>query len=450
MVGPSRHRAAVLGLVALAPIWAPCGCDSALKRTGGGGSIDAGASHQFDLAFPDGSAEATVVMGGAAVLQLALPVSGYSRVVDAGTGALDATRIDVISNVDLGDPSGDFAPAGSDVAEELAAEGKLAAFEWPDGRPGLALELDDGALPAFPIGRMVWTVTVLDDIDRVSAPLQVGLTVQAPDRPTVALALEIPPFGSTVPTGESLPIDAEAMPFIGQGLDFVLSLRLIPTPESGAGFDRLIVGGAIDTARVSVVADHDLGDPLAGGFAAGANVAALLGADLDVLLDGVSGEMTITLLFPDGGSFPPPLGDTLFTVAAMDDADVLSLEQSIVLRAATPVTLSGTVQAALTSKCATGPCHDNVNPAAGLRLNSGRTFGQTVRVRSGQTPDESCATDRITPYVLDASYLWHKVKDTHEDECVGGSGNKMPPSGSLTSQQLADLEAWILQGAHDH
>jgi hypothetical protein len=274
--------------------------------------------------------------------------------------------------------------------------------------------------------------------------------VKAPDRPTVALSLEIPPFGSTVPTGEPLPVDAESMPNIGQALDFVLSLRLIPNPQSGAGFERLIDGGVVDTARVSVVADRDLGDPLAGGFAAGSNIAALLGADLDVLLDGVSGEMTITVLFPDGGSFPPPLADTLFTVAAMDDADVLSLEQSIALRAVAPVTLSGTVQAALTSKCATGPCHDNTGPAAGLRLIAGRTYGQTVRVRSGQTPGDSCATDRVTPYVLDASYLWHKVMDTHDDECVDGSGNKMPPTGSLTNQQKADLEAWILQGAHDH
>jgi hypothetical protein len=147
------------------------GCDGSLKRTGAGAPVTGGDSHQFDLAFPDGTAEATVVMGGAALVQLALPIAGYSRVVNPGTGALDPTRLHVLTNVDLGDPSGEFAPAGTDLAADLAGDGKLAAIEWPDGRPGLTLELDDGALPAFPIGRMVWTVTVLDDIDRLSAPL---------------------------------------------------------------------------------------------------------------------------------------------------------------------------------------------------------------------------------------------------------------------------------------
>lgn len=434
-----------------AMVWlAASGCDNALKSSGPRSSVGGGITDQFGIAFEDGSAEATVVMGGTARVEVAVPISGYARLVSVAKGTIDAARLRVSANVDLGEPGGNFLLAGTDLAPDLDAFDRLQATTAPDGRPVIVIELDDGELPAFPVGRMVWSVTALDDIDRESAPLQVGLTVRAPDRPTVALSLQIPPAGSTVPTGASLPVDVDGVPFIGEGLDAVLALRLLPNPETLARFDRLIVDGAIDLDRVAVVADRDLGVPGAGGFAAGTNFAALLGADLDVLVDEFTGEMTITVLFPDGGSFPPPLGDTIFTVSATDDADVRSLDQPILLRTVAAVTLSATVQAALTSKCATSSCHDNTGPSAGMRLTTGRTFGQTVQVRSGQTPDDSCAPDRIEPYSPDASYLWRKVNDTHEEECVGGSGNKMPPSGTLTTQQKADLEAWILQGAHDH
>ena len=429
---------------------AASGCDNALRGSGGAGSTIDNTHYELTFAFDDGSAESTVVMGALSRIELALPTVGYSRVLSVLDDLVDPARLAVSPSVDLGDVSGDFIAAGTNIATTLHDLGRLHALEMPDGRPGIAIEIDDGELPAFPIGRMLWTVTVLDDIDRVSNPLQVGLTVRAPDRPTVALSLQIPPFGSTVPTGVSLPIDEESVPYIGKSLDFVLALRLIPNPESGAIFESLVVDGAIDIARVSVVANRNLGDPKNGGFDAGTNVAALLGADLDVLVDAETGEMTITLLFPVGAAYSPLLGDTQFTISAMDDADVRSFDQAISLRAVTPVKLSANVQSILTSKCATTVCHDNSSPAAGMRLNSGRTFGDTVRIRSGQTPEDSCAANRIEPYVLDASYFWHKLMDTHEDPCVGGSGGDMPPTGNLTAGQLATIEDWILQGAHDN
>lgn len=427
-------------------VLACAGCDGAFKSPGrvAGGT----GSQEFSFEYADGTTEATVVVGAPVVVELALPSIGFRRAADPDAGVVDATRLAVATSVDLGDPLAGGIEAGSDVAPLLAAAGLLQVTRAADGRPVIAITLDDDGLAPFPFGRMLWSVVVLDDIDRPSDALFVGLTVVAPDRPTAVVTLEIPPFGSTAPTGLSLPLDDAGVPFAGETLDFVLSVRAIPNVASGARFDRFFEGGPIDPSRISLTADRDLGDPANGGFFAGENFAALLGVGLDVFVDEQTGETIVALLFPLGGSFPPPLGETTFKVTLLDDADVASFESAALLRVVDRVTLSADVQPILSSNCATGSCHDNLAPAAGMRLTVGRTFNNTVRVRSGQTPDDSCATDRIEPYSLAASYLWHKVMDTHSGGCVQGAGSPMPPGSSLTPAEIAALEAWIEQGAH--
>lgn len=439
-----------LGAAALAIAIVGTGCNRAFRAgTGSTGGAESG-SLELSFAFADGSSEATVVSGGLASVEVALPSQGFRKVVDTAAGSVDPTRLAVAASVDLGDPQAGGYAAGSDVAAVLAAAGRLHATRAQDGRPAVAIDLAEGDLAPFPFGRMLWSIVVLDDIDRATAPLYVGLTVRAPDRPTATLALEIPPFGSTVPTGVTLPLDDEGVPFCGKQLDFVLSLRAIPNSESGARFDRLFPNGLVDPERISLVADRNLGDPGNGGLAAGENLAPLLGVDLDLLVDEATGETIASLLFPLGASWLPLNGDTTFTASLLDDADVLSLEGSTVLRVVAAVTLSGDIQPILSSRCATSSCHDNTGPAAGLRLTNTRTFGETVRVRADQTPDDSCATLRIAPYDPEASYLWRKVNDTHRGDCAKGSGNDMPPTGSLTAAQLAKLESWMVQGAHDN
>ncbi len=53
--------------------------------------------------------------------------------------------------------------------------------------------------------------------------------------------------------------------------------------------------------------------------------------------------------------------------------------------------------------------------------------------------------DLVVPGDPDASYLWHKLNDTHEQ--VGGWGAPMPFESSLPPADLAFVEAWIAGGA---
>ena len=61
-------------------------------------------------------------------------------------------------------------------------------------------------------------------------------------------------------------------------------------------------------------------------------------------------------------------------------------------------------------------------------------------------PSVQVATmDYVEPFDLDNSYLWHKLQGTQAG--VGGSGAKMPKSGSLTDDQLDIVRLWIEGGA---
>lgn len=52
---------------------------------------------------------------------------------------------------------------------------------------------------------------------------------------------------------------------------------------------------------------------------------------------------------------------------------------------------------------------------------------------------------RIEPGDPDASYLWHKIHDTHVE--VGGSGTEMPPGQVLADADMDLIEHWIRGGA---
>lgn len=51
----------------------------------------------------------------------------------------------------------------------------------------------------------------------------------------------------------------------------------------------------------------------------------------------------------------------------------------------------------------------------------------------------------VTPGDPSNSYVFHKLDGTQAS--VGGAGSQMPTNGLLTANQLAEVEAWILEGA---
>jgi len=53
--------------------------------------------------------------------------------------------------------------------------------------------------------------------------------------------------------------------------------------------------------------------------------------------------------------------------------------------------------------------------------------------------------DQVEPADLENSCLWRKLEGTHT--AAGGSGAKMPRSGSMTTAELDKIETWILEGA---
>ncbi|MEL6342643.1 MAG: c-type cytochrome domain-containing protein, partial [Myxococcota bacterium] len=92
-------------------------------------------------------------------------------------------------------------------------------------------------------------------------------------------------------------------------------------------------------------------------------------------------------------------------------------------------------QALITSAC--GSCHGQT-ALGGLDLRSLDALSGT---ESKQVPGMLL----LSPGDRDASYLWHKLKGTHSD--VGGSGQPMPPSGTLPDEDLSLLGDWINDGA---
>jgi hypothetical protein len=99
-------------------------------------------------------------------------------------------------------------------------------------------------------------------------------------------------------------------------------------------------------------------------------------------------------------------------------------------------TWSGRVWPLLQANC--GGCHNAMDPPEGLDLIAENAW-LTLMGASKQQP----ALKLIEPGDAAASYLYRKVTNT-----PGITGDKMPPtSNNLTAQELADIEAWIADGA---
>jgi mono/diheme cytochrome c family protein len=93
------------------------------------------------------------------------------------------------------------------------------------------------------------------------------------------------------------------------------------------------------------------------------------------------------------------------------------------------------IQAITSSKCS--GCHGT---SGGLTL-TGDWHADVV----GADANQLASMSLIEPGDPDQSYLVLKVRGTHT--AAGGTGEKMPKGGSLSADQIADLEAWITAGA---
>jgi len=89
----------------------------------------------------------------------------------------------------------------------------------------------------------------------------------------------------------------------------------------------------------------------------------------------------------------------------------------------------------LSKKCVA--CHNNASPGSGVSFQKGSGYDYLVDVASTELP----SMPRVTPGDSELSYLAHKLLDTHVE--VGGSGNKMPPSGRLKPEEIEKVIGWI-------
>jgi hypothetical protein len=95
------------------------------------------------------------------------------------------------------------------------------------------------------------------------------------------------------------------------------------------------------------------------------------------------------------------------------------------------------VQPIFTQLCTS--CHSGSSPKANLDLSSGKAYGQLVGV-----PSTVCSSlNRVQAGSTANSYLVHKVEGS--GSCF--TGNKMPPSGGMSSTQLTTIKSWISAGA---
>lgn len=120
------------------------------------------------------------------------------------------------------------------------------------------------------------------------------------------------------------------------------------------------------------------------------------------------------------------------TLVALGAALFLSTSAAM---AACDVAFTDDVQSLFTKKCVA--CHNDRSPGSGLSLQKGSSIASLVNVPS----TELATMPRVTPGDSAASYLAHKLLDTHLD--VGGSGKKMPLSGRLKDEEIAAIISWI-------
>ncbi|WP_257557904.1 c-type cytochrome domain-containing protein [Sphingobium sp. CFD-2] len=108
------------------------------------------------------------------------------------------------------------------------------------------------------------------------------------------------------------------------------------------------------------------------------------------------------------------------------------------LRVASGPSFAGEIQPIFDANCVS--CHQTQGASGNLNLESGVSFGAIVSVKSDESP-----LLYVTPGKPDQSYLIRKVEGSHV--AAGGSGERMPLTGSLDAQSIAKLRDWVTAGA---
>jgi hypothetical protein len=104
----------------------------------------------------------------------------------------------------------------------------------------------------------------------------------------------------------------------------------------------------------------------------------------------------------------------------------------------TTVAFAADVQPVFTGSCATIDCHAGAQPAMGLRLTSGDSYGNIVNRPSQESP----AYKLVRPSKPDSSYLYRKIEGAS-----GINGARMPFGGALPEASVELIRHWIVQGA---
>ncbi len=106
------------------------------------------------------------------------------------------------------------------------------------------------------------------------------------------------------------------------------------------------------------------------------------------------------------------------------------------------VTLSQLQTSLFTPTCALAACHSALSANAGLVLEAGRTFSETVNVPSSQV----ASFDIIEPGDPERSYMIKKLRGDADIQ-----GLRMPRFGPfLTDEQIGQVISWVNAGAPDN
>ncbi|RKG85085.1 hypothetical protein D7V88_20655 [Corallococcus terminator] len=108
----------------------------------------------------------------------------------------------------------------------------------------------------------------------------------------------------------------------------------------------------------------------------------------------------------------------------------------------TPVTTyTSIIQPIWNASCTA--CHTGGAPPAGLSLAAGVSYVQLFNGNATQS-----TLDRIEPFSVNNSYVWHKLNNTHLTAPANGSGSQMPlGGGTLPGANLTSISSWINGGA---
>lgn len=101
--------------------------------------------------------------------------------------------------------------------------------------------------------------------------------------------------------------------------------------------------------------------------------------------------------------------------------------------------LAADIQPIFTRSCALSSCHASPGQS-GLVLEVGQSYAALVDIASVQEP----ALKRVEAFLPDESYLVTKLEGRQT------VGTRMPPVGSLPSNEIRLIRNWIAKGATDN